>query len=73
MRKNDWISKLALRLAAFALFAVALNAVYTRFLFEADVQRYSPVKPFIDSAFAEADIVYLGESSNTSSTPGPIR
>jgi hypothetical protein len=69
MSKNDWISKLALRFAAFALFAVVLNAVYTRFWFEADVQHYSPVKPHIDSAFAEADIVYLGESSNTSFNP----
>lgn len=69
MRLPVWISKLASRLGAFALFALLLNAAYTRYLFKADVQRYSPVKSHIDSAFAEADIVYLGESSNTSFNP----
>ncbi|MDA0685600.1 MAG: hypothetical protein O3C22_02095 [Bacteroidetes bacterium] len=69
MRMPDWISKLALRFGAFALFALLLNALYTQFLFKGDLQRYSPVKSHIDSAFAEADIVYLGESSNTSFNP----
>ena len=69
MRMPVWISKLALRLGAFALLALLLNALYTQFLLEGDVQRYSPVKSHIDSAFAEADIVYLGESSNTSFNP----
>ena len=45
------------------------NVFYTRWLWPEDVQKYSRVKNTIDSAFLTGEIVYLGESSNTSFNP----
>ena len=52
-----------------ASFLVVLNWVYSITLFPTDVKRYSRVLNRIDSAFEQGDIIYLGESSNTSFNP----
>jgi len=57
------------RLLVTAVFLFLLNFIYSRYLFDADIKKYSKVKPKIDAAFQEAEIVYLGESSNTSFNP----
>ncbi len=50
------------------LFFVA-NFFYAKFMFARDVKKYSPLKPVLDSVYKTADIIYLGESSNTSFNP----
>ncbi len=46
-----------------------LNFIYEKTLYDSDLKQYSSVKNEIDSAFLEGDIIYLGESSNTSFNP----
>lgn len=65
----EMVKKIALRLAVFVAFFFLCDEVYFRFFYQKDVVRYSRVKNRIDSAFAMGDIVYLGESSNTSFNP----
>lgn len=48
---------------------MAANFFYGHFQFEKDVKRYSKIKNRIDSAFQFGDIIYMGESSNTSFNP----
>lgn len=60
---------IALRLLPAVLLFIAANYLYTRYGYERDVRRFSRVKHSIDSAFATGDIIYLGESSNTSFNP----
>ncbi|MFZ9969825.1 MAG: DUF6929 family protein [Bacteroidia bacterium] len=69
MQAWTWIRPLYMRLSAALVFLWILNLGYERWGYPQDVARFSPVKSHIDSAFAEADIVYLGESSNTSFNP----
>lgn len=57
------------RLFVVLLFLVGLNEVYKLTLWSSDVQKYSRVRNRIDSAFAAGDVIYLGESSNTSFNP----
>lgn len=45
------------------------NYIYEITLFPSDTIKYSRVKHKIDSAFAEGEIIYMGESSNTSFNP----
>lgn len=69
----DWIKNIALKLiprlaAAVALFYV-FNGIYTATIYPTERQRFSKVAGKLDTAFQEADVVYLGESSNTSFNP----
>ncbi|MBL7811431.1 MAG: hypothetical protein JNL57_04330 [Bacteroidetes bacterium] len=57
------------RLGFAALLFIAANHYYSRHQYAQDVRKYSRVKNRIDSAFRFGDIVYLGESSNTSFNP----
>jgi hypothetical protein len=57
------------RLFVVLLFLVGLNEVYKQTSWQSDVQKYSRVRNRIDSAFASGDVIYLGESSNTSFNP----
>jgi len=57
------------RLIIIAAFLFLLNFIYSRYFFDADIKKFSRVKPNIEDAFKNAEIVYLGESSNTSFNP----
>ena len=57
------------RLLVVLLFLLGLNEVYKQTSWPSDVQKYSRVRNRIDSAFASGDVIYLGESSNTSFNP----
>lgn len=57
------------RLVIIIAFLILLNFIYSRYFFDADVQKFSRVKPKIEDAFNNGEIVYLGESSNTSFNP----
>ncbi|MBS3913322.1 MAG: hypothetical protein KG003_02395 [Bacteroidetes bacterium] len=65
----DIIKKILWRfLFAIGLFFIA-NFFYSKYQFPKDVAKYSRVKGKIDTAFANGEIVYMGESSNTSFNP----
>lgn len=65
----DIAPKLFLRMAlAVAIFFVA-NAYYEHCLYSDERNKFSPVAIELDSAFSQSDVVYLGESSNTSFNP----
>lgn len=76
MQKNrnqvEWILILkwfSLRLVVGLFLFFVLNFIYVRTLYTSDLKKYSSVKLQIDSAFQSGDIIYLGESSNTSFNP----
>ncbi len=48
---------------------IGFNFIYQKEFYASDVQKYSRVKNRIDSAFKNGEIIYLGESSNTSYNP----
>ena len=58
-----------LRLLIGAVLFFVLNFIYEKTLYKEDLKQYSPVKTQIDTAFNTGDIIYLGESSNTSFNP----
>ena len=67
---NKGIMRLMIRCVFVLLFLVGLNWIYVKTgLFEKDTMQFSRVKYRIDSAFSNGDIIYLGESSNTSFNP----
>lgn len=74
-RNTDQIEQLAifkwffLRLLIGVILFFVLNFIYERTLYPSDLKKYSSVKTQIDTAFQDGDIIYLGESSNTSFNP----
>lgn len=63
------IKNVVSRLIVVLVILIGFNVLYKKEFYDADVQKYSRVKNRIDSAFHNGDIVYLGESSNTSYNP----
>ena len=63
------IKNVVSRLILVLVILIGFNVLYKKEFYDADVQKYSRVKNRIDSAFQYGDIVYLGESSNTSYNP----
>jgi hypothetical protein len=63
------LNKILARLGFGMVLFLALNWLYGQYLFKADIEKYAPIRPEIISSFAEGDIVYFGESSNTSFNP----
>ena len=62
-------NKIALRFGLFAGLLIAMNFIYAEFLLEADLQQYSPDINQIREIPKDAQILYLGESSNTTASP----
>ena len=46
---------------------LGMNWVYTQFFFEQDLQKYSPVLELVQDFPKDAKVLYIGESSNTTS------
>lgn len=63
------IKNVVSRLIVVMVILIGFNVLYKKEFYDADVQKYSRVKNRIDSAFQYGNIVYLGESSNTSYNP----
>ncbi len=63
------LKKILFRLALCTALFFAVNFFYAKFMHKKDVEKYSPLKPVLDSVYRSADIIYLGESSNTSFNP----
>ena len=60
---------IAIRLGFVVILFIGFNFIYQKEFYASDVQKYSRVKNRIDSAFKNGEIIYLGESSNTSYNP----
>ena len=57
------------RFLVFGILFLVVNAVYERTIYPQEKYTFSKVAGSLDSAFRSSDIVYLGESSNTSFNP----
>ena len=74
-KKSDQVESVAIlkwffwRLLIGVVLFFVLNFIYEKTLYPSDLKKYSSVKTQIDTAFQDGDIIYLGESSNTSFNP----
>jgi hypothetical protein len=59
------LKKISIRIALLAIILVGLNAVYARWFYEGDIQEHSAIINLVRQVPADADILYIGESSNT--------
>ena len=66
---NKAFKNLGLRLGFGILLFLLLNWIYSSYFFKADVEKYAPIRPEIIESFKTGDVVYMGESSNTSFNP----
>jgi len=60
---------MVLRLVSLLLLLVVMNLVYKHFFFEKDLQKYSSLINLVRDVPLDADIIYLGESSNNTAGP----
>jgi len=63
MRGKNW-KKIALRLVSLLLLFIVMNLVYKGLFYEKDLQKYSSIINLVRDVPCDADIIYLGESSN---------
>jgi len=63
MKRESW-KHIALSLVSLLLLFLGMNLLYTKFFFEKDLQEYSSIINLVREVPLEADIIYLGESSN---------
>jgi hypothetical protein len=61
---EDMFKKLAIRLITLLIVLLALNFLYKKLFYEHDLQKHSDIINLVRAIPADADIVYLGESSN---------
>ncbi|MBN1953058.1 MAG: hypothetical protein JW801_17770 [Bacteroidales bacterium] len=59
------LKKTIVKLAALAVILIGMNYFYAAFFFEGDLQKYSPEIRMIQNIPADAEVLYLGESSNS--------
>jgi hypothetical protein len=58
------IKKIIIRFLLLVVLLIAMNYIYQAFFFEKDIQRYSDIINLVRKVPSDADIVYIGESSN---------
>jgi len=61
--KESW-KHIVLNLVSLLLLLLGINLLYTKLFFEKDLQEYSSIINLVREVPLEADIIYLGESSN---------
>jgi hypothetical protein len=59
------VKKIALKVLFLLALFVALNSIYSKWFYESDIQKYSEIINLVRDIPDNADIIYLGESSNT--------
>ncbi len=62
--KRESRKHIALSLVSLLVLLLGMNLLYTRLFFEKDLQKYSSIINLVREVPLEADIIYLGESSN---------
>ena len=60
------IRKIALKFVSLLFLLVVINYIYKYFFYEHDLQRYSDVINLVRAVPNDADVIYIGESSNNS-------
>lgn len=63
MQNSGW-KHIALKLGSLLVLILLINLVYKQFFFEKDLQKYSSIINLVRSVPLDADVIYLGESSN---------
>jgi len=63
MFREKW-TNIAIRILSLVLLFSGMNLLYKHVFFEKDLQKYSSIINLVRDIPAEADIIYLGESSN---------
>ena len=63
------LAKLGIRMAVFVVLFLLANWVYEKTIYPSERYQFSRVAGKLDSALKSCDVVYLGESSNTSFNP----
>jgi len=63
---GEIIRKILLKLVSLILLLVVINYIYKYFFYEQDLQHYSDVINLVRAVPNDADIIYIGESSNNS-------
>jgi len=63
MKEKKW-TDIALRLFTLLVLLAGMNLLYKRLFFEKDLQEYSPIINLVRDMPLDAEIIYLGESSN---------
>ncbi|PID95183.1 MAG: DUF4843 domain-containing protein [Bacteroidetes bacterium] len=58
------IKKILLRIGILCLLLVAFNFIYTKWFYEKDLQQHAEIINLVREVPDDADIIYLGESSN---------
>lgn len=62
----EW-EKIAIRMVLVIVSAISMNVIYVQFFYEKDLQEYSDAINLIRAIPDSTDILYIGESSNTTS------
>lgn len=57
--------KITIRILSLLILLIAMNFIYKAFFYEKDIQEHSDILNKVRSIPDDADIIYLGESSNT--------
>lgn len=58
------IRKLSIKISALLILVVVLNLIYSQWFFESDLQKHSPIIELVRNLPEDAEIIYVGESSN---------
>ena len=59
--------KISIRLIVLAIAIVGMNKVYEQLLLDKDLNSYSPILDLVKEVSKDAKVLYIGESSNTTS------
>lgn len=59
------LKKILLKVSFIVILLIIINFIYSRWFYESDIQKYSDIIDFVRDVPDDADIIYVGESSNT--------
>ena len=59
------VKKTIVRIGGLLLLLPLFNFIYSRYLYEADIQEHAAIIELVRDLPADTDILYIGESSNT--------
>ncbi|PWH84630.1 hypothetical protein [Brumimicrobium oceani] len=59
------LKKIFIKVVFLAIILVAMNFIYAKWFYERDIQEHSPIINFVREIPENTDLLYIGESSNT--------
>ncbi len=66
------LKKIISRLLLLVIILVVSNVIYSKFFYEKDIQKHSEIVNLVRAVPDSADIIYIGESSNSTPHPNDI-